>query len=53
MNKVLIDTSVWSIALRRNKPKEKEAQITEDNDFQNYQKYLPIKLYKLTGETVV
>ena len=30
MNKVLIDTSVWSMALRRNKPNEKNAQIAEE-----------------------
>ena len=30
MNKVLIDTSVWSMALRRNKPNKREAQVTEE-----------------------
>ena len=45
--KVLVDTSVWSLALRR---KEQSAAnnnlyiFTTDNDFHNYAKYLPIKL---------
>jgi len=30
MNKVLIDTSVWSMALRRNKPGKREVQVTEE-----------------------
>ena len=29
MNKVLVDTSVWSVAFRRNKPNEKEKEIVE------------------------
>ena len=30
MKKVLVDTSVWSMALRRNKPNKKEVQIAEE-----------------------
>jgi len=30
MNKILIDTSVWSMALRRNKPNEREMQVAEE-----------------------
>ena len=30
MNKVLIDTSVWSMALRRNKPNKREMQVSEE-----------------------
>ena len=30
MNKVLIDTSIWSMALRRNKPNKREVQVSEE-----------------------
>jgi len=30
MNKILVDTSVWSAALRRSKPNERETQIIEE-----------------------
>ena len=30
MNKILIDTSVWSVVLRRNKPNKREVQIAEE-----------------------
>jgi hypothetical protein len=30
MNKVLVDTSVWAMVLRRNKPNEREIQVAEE-----------------------
>ena len=30
MSKILVDTSVWSVAFRRNKPDKREAQIADE-----------------------